>query len=68
MRKDQVTETLEGLIAHARTLPPMTKEEQNEQAASFAFGNLALMKEYDNATPEQLEKLRQMCRSAARLG
>lgn len=58
---------LADLLRLARELPPMTEEERNEQRASFAYGNLALMKEHANDTPEQLEALRQMCRSAAGL-
>jgi hypothetical protein len=67
MCKGKVTETLEGLITHAKALPAMTEEEQSEQAAEFAYGTLAMTREYDNATPEELEKLRQLCRKAAGL-
>ena len=34
--------TLEELIERARTLPPMTPEEQEAQRRSFAYGNLRL--------------------------
>lgn len=54
------------LIDEARKLPPMTPEQREEQAASFAYGQLACMKKYTNATPEELEKLRALCRDAAK--
>jgi hypothetical protein len=46
---------------------PMTDQQRKEQAASFVFGNLALMKEYEHATPAELRELRERCRKAAGL-
>lgn len=57
----------DDLVRRARELPPMTEEQVKEQRASFAYGNLALMREYRDASPEKLEALRQMCRKAAGL-
>lgn len=59
--------TYDDLVRRVRELPPMTEQERKEQRASFAYGNLALMREYRDASPEKLEALRQMCRSAAGL-
>lgn len=56
---------LAALIERVRLLPPMTEDERNEQRADFVYGNLALMARYQNATPEQLAELREMCRKAA---
>lgn len=57
--------SLSEAVRRIRELPPMTEDERNEQAACFAYGNLALMREYHDASPEKLEALRQMCRKAA---
>jgi hypothetical protein len=43
----------------------MTDEEQREQAASFAFGNLALTKEWSTKPVAELAKLRELCRKLA---
>ena len=37
-----MTKTLEALLEKVRSLPPKTPEEREEQARSFAFGNLAI--------------------------
>ncbi len=55
------------LLQEIQKLLPMTERERREQAASFAYGNLALMKKYDNASPTTLAHLRDMCRKAAGL-
>lgn len=58
---------LDALIVEIRNLPPMTQEQKAEQAASFAYGNIALTKEYRDAPPAKLEELRVLCRRAAGL-
>ncbi len=58
-------EELADLIAKVRHLPAPTEAERNEFRASFAYGNLALMREYENASPEKLAELRALCRKAA---
>lgn len=42
----------------------ITPEMRRAQAISFAFGNLALMYKYDNATTEELAALKQQCTDA----
>ena len=44
---------------------PMTDEERNEQAASFAFGQLALTKEWQDKSAPELAELRETCRRLA---
>lgn len=61
-------ELLAELVAAARRLPPMTPEQREDQAVFFAYGNLALMRAYRNASPEKLAELLAMCRAAARPG
>lgn len=56
--------TLEELIEKARKTP-MTDDERREQAASFAYGNLALTKEWADASEEKLAWLRSTCRRMA---
>lgn len=63
--EDEKEDDLAELIRKARELPPMTPEEEREQAASFAYGQVALMKEWHDAPPEKLEELRQLCRRLA---
>ncbi len=46
-------------------LPPMTEAEKREQAASWACGQMALMREYRDASPEKLAELRALCRRVA---
>jgi hypothetical protein len=58
-------DVLADLIRRARELPEMTEDEKNEQRASWAYGQMACMSRYANATPEQLDALRAMCRKAA---
>jgi hypothetical protein len=53
------------LIELARARGPMTDGERREQAASFAFGNLALTREWADASAERLAELRAMCRRMA---
>lgn len=53
------------LIEEARKRGPMTDEERREQAASFAFGNLALTREWCDKTADQLAELRETCRRMA---
>lgn len=53
------------LIEKARALGPMTDAQRREQAASFAFGNLALTSQWCDKPAEELAKLREMCRKAA---
>lgn len=60
-----MSQDLEKLIEEARKRGPMTDEERREQAASFAFGNLALTKEYANASEAKLVQLRSTCRRMA---
>lgn len=45
----------------------MTDAERREQAASFAFGNLALTKEWRYKPESELVKLRHMCMEMAGL-
>lgn len=54
--------TWEELVALVRSMPPMTEEEKNEQRASFAFGNMALTREWASKSDVELEQLRQLCR------
>ena len=56
--------TLDELIVEARKYK-MTDEERREQVASFAFGNLALTREWSRKPVAELEKLRQLCRKMA---
>lgn len=60
----EMTELAE-LIEAARKLPPMTDEERREQAASFAFGQIALTREYADADADKLAALRALCRKMA---
>jgi len=53
------------LIEEARKRGPMSDAERREQAASFAFGNLALTSQWRDATHEELKVLRERCRRAA---
>ncbi len=53
------------LIEKARALGPMTDAERREQAASFAFGNLALTSQWADKPADELAKLRELCRKAA---
>ena len=55
---------LADLIEKARAAP-MTEEERREQTANFAFGNLAMTKEWHNRSPAELEALRQKIRKLA---
>lgn len=55
------TDDLDELIKRV-TAMPMTDEERREQAASFAFGNIALTKEWANKSEEELNKLRRKLR------
>lgn len=55
----------ERLVAKARRLPAMTEEERREQAASFAFGNMALTREWQKKTPEELAALKAQIRKLA---
>jgi hypothetical protein len=60
-------ENWEELVARARALPPMTEEEQKEQRANWAYGQMACMREYHGASPVKLALLREACRKAAGL-
>lgn len=55
---------LYDLIEKARAVP-MTEDERREQTANFAFGNLAMTKEWENRSPAELEALRQKIRKLA---
>jgi hypothetical protein len=59
--------SLADLMRRARELPPMTEEQVKEQRASFAYGNLALMRKYRDASADVLAELRARCRRAAGL-
>lgn len=61
---DDLTEMAE-LIEKARALGPMTDSQRREQAASFAFGNLALTREWADRSSPELEELRELCRRMA---
>lgn len=63
--KAAVDKRLAELMAMVRKLPPMTEEQRNEQRASFAYGQLACMKEYAHASMAELGELRRLCRKAA---
>lgn len=65
MGKLQDIQDMAALIEKAKALGPMTDEERREQAASFAFGQLALTREYADATADKLAELRERCRCAA---
>lgn len=54
-----------ALIEEARKLGPMTDEERREQAASFAFGQIALTKEWRDRPADELAQLRAHCRKLA---
>jgi hypothetical protein len=56
---------LVDLIERARAMGPMTDEERREQAASFAFGQLALTKEWRDKSARELAELRAACRRLA---
>jgi hypothetical protein len=56
--------TLEDLITEARK-HQMTDRERREQVASFAFGNLALTKEWSSRPIAELGELRTLCRKMA---
>ncbi len=43
----------------------MTDEERREQAASFAYGNLALTAEWRYRPESHLQELRMLCRELA---
>lgn len=53
------------LIEAARALGPMSDADRREQAASFAFGNLALTQEWCDKPAPELVKLRELCRQMA---
>ena len=55
------------LIEKARAVGPMTDEQRREQAASFAFGNLALTSQWRDKSGPELAELRAMCRRMAGL-
>ncbi len=55
---------LRALIQHARIVQ-MTDKDRREQAASFAFGQVALMKEHANDTQAELAELMATCRRLA---
>jgi hypothetical protein len=44
---------------------PMTPEQRREQTANFAFGQMACMREYANASAAELDNLRAVCRILA---
>lgn len=50
------------LIEKVRVLGPMTDEERREQAASFAFGQLALTAPWCDKQADELAELRALCR------
>jgi len=52
------------LIEAARKVV-MTDEQRREQAASFAFGQLALTKEWSDKSAPELAELRALCRKMA---
>lgn len=55
--KAEADAELAALIVEAKK-HPMTEDERNEQAASFAFGQVALTKEWHGASQEKLAELR----------
>ena len=57
--------TYEQIVEALRGLPPMTEAERQEQRADWAYGQMACMSRYANATPEELAELRAMCRKEA---
>ncbi len=61
------TMTFEQLLEQARALGPMTDEQRREQAANFAFGQLALTKEWHGRPLSELAELRALCRKMAGL-
>jgi hypothetical protein len=56
------------LIEEARKLGPMTDEQRREQAASFAFGQIALTSDWRDKTAPELDRLRKTCRQMVGLG
>ncbi len=56
------------LIEKARALGPMTDEQRREQAASFAFGQLALTSAWRDKSAPELAVLRETCRQLAGCG
>jgi hypothetical protein len=56
------------IIEAARKLGPMTDEQRREQAASFAFGQIALTAAWRDKTAPELDRLRETCRQMAGLG
>lgn len=53
------------LVEEVRKLPEMTEDQKKEQRACFAYGQLALTKEYREASDDKLRELRMLCREVA---
>jgi hypothetical protein len=53
------------LIEAARALGPMSDNQRREQAASFAFGQLALTRKWRDKSAPELSELRELCRKLA---
>lgn len=66
-REKGVRMTLNDLLEKARNSGPMTDEQRREQAADFAFGQLALTKEWRGRPISELDQLRALCRKLAGL-
>lgn len=65
MSKVQEMTEMARLIEAAKALGPMTDEERREQAASFAFGQIALTREWHDKSAPELAELRALCRRMA---
>lgn len=65
MSKLREVQEMADLIEAARKLGPMTDEQRREQAASFAFGQLALTSAWADKAADELAELRQLCRELA---
>ncbi len=61
----QDIEDMAELIEAARALGPMSDEQRREQAASFAFGQIALTSAWRDKQAPELAELRAMCRRMA---
>lgn len=68
MSKLREMQEMADLIEAARKLGPMTDEQRREQAASFAFGNLALTSAWRDKSAPELAELRALCRELAGCG
>lgn len=58
---------LAALWEKVKALPPMTPAQRKAQRASWAYGQMACMSRYENATPEELAALWRLCLKASEI-